>query len=93
MSWYRFTDGNFNYIPTSSTPEYACGSYWVAWMSGTYPAPYESGSATLCLNNGMGTCGYSTSLNIESCGSFFVFQFSFPMVCNARICTTDAAPY
>jgi hypothetical protein len=98
-TWYRFMDaGGFNFVPEAPPGKWDCTTAVTGWLaagtSGGHPTVAEQVVwRTLCFQWFDGVCQWSTSVQVVQCTGFFMYKFpsSWP-ICNARVCTSDAAP-
>ena len=77
-------------MPTTRVPPYRCGTDWSGWLDGAHPT-LENGTVErkVCFSDRSTGCKLTTEISVKNCGSYFIYKFFRPGVCNLRHCGTD----
>ena len=68
---------------------YRCGTYYPGWLNGGHPSVADGQvTRTVYFNNGY-CYGYSTSIKVRNCGSYYVYYLNGTPTCNLRYCGTN----
>ena len=87
--WFRFQGSAGTRMATSCPSYRRCGTYSTGWLSGGHPSVADGQvTRTVYFNNGY-CYGYSTSIKVRNCGSYYVYYLSGTPTCNLRYCGTN----
>ncbi len=90
-TWYRFT-GPGSYLPEScpETQSDVCSASIPGWLNGIHPTAAEGVvTRTVCFSNTGGCCQYTTTIEVQNCGDFYVYKFVPTPTCSLGYCGTD----
>ncbi|XP_078351512.1 polycystin family receptor for egg jelly-like [Oculina patagonica] len=93
-TWYRFT-GPGSYLPEScpETQSDVCGTSYPGWLNGIHPTAAEGVvTRTVCFSQSGGCCQYTTTIEVQNCGDFYVYKLVPSPTCNLGYCATDVVP-
>ena len=89
-SWYRFKSVAGDKMPEFNPGLYHCGTYIPMWMNGKHPSNVGvEVDRTVCASIPWlwpPGCGYSASIKVINCGSFFLYQLKPPPYCTLAYC-------
>ncbi|XP_066275735.1 sushi, nidogen and EGF-like domain-containing protein 1 isoform X1 [Branchiostoma lanceolatum] len=86
--WYRFQIPAGTSMPTHPPPSMnRCGTEAPMWMRGNHPTAAD-GEVTrqACALFDTDPCRWSTSIQVKSCGSFYVYKLPAAPACNLAYC-------
>ena len=101
-AWYRFEDGNYQYLPESAPLEGSCGTDAPGWLDGSHPLVTGSQAfASVCFSYAGFSCYTSLTISVINCGAYFIYHL-VALNCDAygygyydvklRYCTTSTLP-
>ena len=69
LSWWRFTDENFNYLPNVQPPDNVCNARYAMWVPGAHPTAAGETSTAYAI---LGSIYYlETPVVIKNCGGYY----------------------
>ena len=87
--WFRFQGSAGTRMLTSCPSTYSFGASCPGWLSGGHPSVADGQvTRTVYFNNGY-CYGYSRSIKVRNCGSYYVYYLSGTPTCNLRYCGTN----
>ena len=94
--WYRFAPPAGVRMPTSCVAFQHCGTSTPMWMNGRHPTASEGiVSRSVCgslwiswLGNFQSCCVYRHTIQVRSCGSFYIYKFGRLPRCDMAFCGT-----
>ena len=87
--WFRFQGSAGTRMLTSCPSTNSCGASCPGWLYGGHPSAAD-GQVTRTVYFNHGYCyGYSRSIKVRNCGSYYVYYLSGTPTCNLRYCGTN----
>ena len=86
-TWVRFTSPGGTMIPTSALSGSQCGSLGAGWYAGSMPSVGVRLSGTVNFAYSNNIAWHSITIQVENCGSFYVYGLVSPNACTHRYCT------
>ena len=88
-TWYRFVPPAGTQMSEQPIPANHCGTEMTGWINGTHPSNNgEIVKRNICFVNlwNKNTCWRSVSVEIQNCGSFYLYKLPNPPNCVSRYC-------
>jgi hypothetical protein len=86
--WIRFIGTGGTTLPLTTPGLNICGSQGTGWYYGAMPTSTGAiVNGTACFTWTTSVCGFSASISVANCGSFYIYLLPPPPICMARYCT------
>ena len=87
--WYRFVPPAGTQMSEQPIPAKHCGTEMTGWVNGTHPLNIgQIVKRNICFVNfwNKDTCFRSVPVEIQSCGTFYLYKLQNPPNCVSRYC-------
>ncbi|XP_067047603.1 uromodulin-like [Acropora muricata] len=87
--WYRFQGQAGKQLAIKCPPVYRCNTDLTGWMNGSHPN-VEDGivKRQVCFHGYNNCCYKTTTIDVRSCGAYFVYRLTKVSICRSRYCGT-----
>ncbi|XP_067046781.1 uromodulin-like isoform X1 [Acropora muricata] len=87
--WYRFQGPAGKQLAIKCPPAQRCNTDLTGWMNGKHPN-VEDGivKRQVCFHGFRKCCYKTTTIDVRSCGAYFVYRLTKVSICNSRYCGT-----
>ncbi|XP_074606870.1 uromodulin-like isoform X1 [Acropora palmata] len=87
--WYRFQGEAGRQMATTCPPTHRCNTDLTGWMNGKHPN-VEDGivKRQVCFHGYSKCCYKTTTIDVRSCGAYFVYRLRKVSTCTSRYCGT-----
>ncbi|XP_015780342.1 PREDICTED: uromodulin-like [Acropora digitifera] len=87
--WYRFQGEAGRQMATTCLPTHRCNTDLTGWMNGSHPN-VEDGivKRQVCFHGYENCCYKTTTIDVRSCGAYFVYRLNKFSHCKTRYCGT-----
>ncbi|XP_067047932.1 uromodulin-like [Acropora muricata] len=87
--WYRFQGQTGKQLAVKCPPVWRCNTALTGWMKGKHPNVEDGIVKRQVCFHGYGKCCYkTTTIDVRSCGAYFVYKLRKVSICNSRYCGT-----